>query len=119
MLLVEISGSQVLEFNDYITTKSGIPPKLIPVFQQLATLLFKEGWRFSERGFILGDGMLSEPGDGAMIVLLPNPTWAQRQMHRVRLKRHYNGMIATDARDASQLIVDLDGELAKFVREVA
>jgi hypothetical protein len=118
MLLAEISGTEVLDFAEYLENESGIPKKFIPMFQEMGDKLFKKGWTFKGRfrTFTLENPPIDEIDK--ILILLPEPSWLKSKMGLVRVKFYHDGMIYSDAASVSEINLDVDAVLRKILQDM-
>lgn len=118
MLLSEISGTEVLDFAEYIENESDIPKKFIPMFQEMGDKLFKKGWTFKGRfrTFTLENPPIDEVDK--ILILLPEPSWLKSKKGRVRIKFYHDGMIYTDSESVSEINLDVDAVLKKIHQDM-
>ena len=119
MLLSEISGTEVLDFAEYLETESNIPKKFIPMFQEMGDKLFKKGWTFKGHvhTFILENPLIDKVDK--ILILLPDANWPKSKMGRVRIKFYHDGMIYSDSEAVSEINLDIDAVLKKIHQDMS
>lgn len=112
--IVSGRGEQVLAFSEYINNPAlGIQKKLIPLYEQLGDMLFKDGWGWNDAEFV------KRP----FIIAYPRAVWKKAAKCMVRI--HYNEKVvsngpgtayvparrASDTYDIGDMITNLQANL--------